>query len=114
MRRLLPHPLLTLTLIALWLLLVNQLAAGHVLLGAIFGWLIPLATSRFWPESVRVRHPITLLRYIAVLIIDIVRGSFSVAYRILLGPGRIRPAFVAVPWFLRGCIGSPSTAHSTI
>ncbi|MBU1396158.1 MAG: Na+/H+ antiporter subunit E [Gammaproteobacteria bacterium] len=101
MRRLLPHPLLTVSLALLWLLLVNQLSAGHIVLGALLGWLIPFATSRFWPEQIRVRHPLTLLRFLIVFVIDIVRGSFHVAYLILLGPARLRPVFVAVPLALR-------------
>lgn len=101
MRRLLPHPLLTVTLAILWLLLVNQLSAGHLVLGVLLGWLISFATSRFWPEHIRIRHPLALLRYLLVLIIDIVRGSFQVAYLILRGPARLRPAFVSVPLALR-------------
>ena len=101
MRRLLPHPLLTLTLILLWLLLVNQLSAGHLVLGALLGWLIPLATTRFWPERTRLRHPLALLRYGGVVIVDIVRGSFLVAYLILRGPSSLRPAFVRIPLTLR-------------
>lgn len=101
MRRLLPHPLLSVTLAILWLLLVNQLSTGHVVLGALLGWLIPFATSRFWPEQIRVRHPLTLLRFLIVFVIDIVRGSFHVAYLILRGPARLRPVFVAVPLALR-------------
>lgn len=101
MRRLLPHPLLTLTLAILWLLLVNQLSAGQLVLGALLGWLIPLATSSFWPEPICIRHPLTLLHYLGILIIDIVRGSFHVAYLILLGPAPLRPAFVHVPLALK-------------
>jgi len=101
MRRLLPHPLLTVTLAILWLLLVNQLSAGHVVLGALLGWLIPFTTSSFWPEQIRIRHPLTLLRFLGVFVIDIVRGSFLVAYLILRGPARLRPVFVAVPLALR-------------
>ena len=97
MRRLLPHPLLTATLTLLWLLLVNQLSAGQLVLGALLGWLIPFATSRFWPEHIRIRHPLTLLRYLAVLVIDIVRGSFHVARLILRGPTRLRPVFIRIP-----------------
>lgn len=97
MRRLLPHPLLTATLALLWLLLVNQISAGHVTLGALLGWLIPFATSRFWPEQIRIRHPLTLLRFLIVFGIDIVRGSFLVAWLILRGPSRLRPVFVEVP-----------------
>jgi multicomponent K+:H+ antiporter subunit E len=101
MRRLLPHPLLSATLALLWLLLVNQLTAGHAVLGALLGWLIPFATSRFWPEQIRIRHPLTLLHYLGILVIDIVRGSFHVARLILLGPTRLRPAFVEMPLALK-------------
>jgi len=101
MRRLLPHPLLTLTLAILWLLLVNQLSAGHLVLGALLGWLIPFVTSPFWPEQIRIRHPLTLLHYLGILILDIVRGSFHVARLILRGPARLRPVFVEVPLALK-------------
>lgn len=101
MKRVLPHPLLTITLVVLWLLLVNQVSAGHIVLGALLGWLIPFATAGFWPQAVRIRHPLTLLRYLAVFLYDIVRGSFHVAYLILLGPAHLRPAFIHVPVALR-------------
>ena len=38
MRRLLPHPLLSAILLVIWLLLVNELSVGHLLLGAVLGW----------------------------------------------------------------------------
>ena len=101
MRRLLPHPLLSAVLAVLWLLLVNQFNAGHVVLGALLGWLIPFATSPFWPEQIRVRHVGTLVRYLAVVVVDIVHGSFLVAGLILRGPRRLSPAFVDVPLALR-------------
>ncbi len=101
MKRFLPHPLLTFTLAILWLLLVNQLSAGHIVLGALLGWLIPFVTSSFWPEQIRIRQPLVLLRYLLVFLYDIVRGSFLVAWLILLGPARLRPAFVHVPVDLR-------------
>lgn len=97
MRRWLPHPLLTAALTLLWLLLVNELSAGALVLGALLGWLIPFATSRFWPEQVRIRHPGVLARFLGVFAADIVRGSFHVAWLILKGPARLRPAFVEVP-----------------
>lgn len=97
MKRLLPHPLLTLTLAVLWLLLVNRLDPGHVVLGALLGWLIPFAASPFWPERIRIRRPLVLLRYLGVLLVDIVHGSFHVAGLILRGPAHLRPVFVEVP-----------------
>jgi multicomponent K+:H+ antiporter subunit E len=101
MRRFLPHPLLTVSLAILWLLLVNRFSAGHVVLGTLLGWLIPFATSPFWPEHIRIRHPLALMHYLGIFVIDIVRGSFLVAWLILLGPARLRPAFVQVPLVLR-------------
>lgn len=100
MRRVLPHPLLTVVLIGLWLLLVNDVSGGHLVVGAILGWLIPFATSRFWPEVIRIRHPIALLRYLLVFIYDIVVGSFEVAWRIVRGPAHLKPAFVDIPLVL--------------
>ncbi|MFZ5576086.1 MAG: Na+/H+ antiporter subunit E [Pseudomonadota bacterium] len=97
MRRWLPHPLLTAALTLLWLLLVNALSAGALVLGALLGWLIPFATSRFWPERIRIRHPGVLARFLGVFAVDIVRGSFHVAWLILKGPARLRPTFVEVP-----------------
>ena len=47
---LLPHPLLSLLLLLLWLLLHNSASAGQLLLGTLFGVLIPLFTRRFWPQ----------------------------------------------------------------
>ncbi len=51
MKRLLPHPLLSFILLVIWLLLVNELSAGHLLLGALLGWGVPLYTARFWPDA---------------------------------------------------------------
>jgi multicomponent K+:H+ antiporter subunit E len=93
--------LLTVSLAILWLLLVNRLSAGHVVLGALLGWLIPFATAPFWPEHIRIRHPLALMHYLGIFVIDIVRGSFLVAWLILRGPARLRPAFVQVPLVLR-------------
>ncbi|MCU0842559.1 MAG: Na+/H+ antiporter subunit E, partial [Thiobacillaceae bacterium] len=95
--RFLPHPLLTPLLAAIWLLLNNSLSPGHILLGLLLGWAIPLFTLRFWPERVRIRRPLTLLRFTGVVLWDIVVANLTVARLILGRPERLRPAFVAVP-----------------
>lgn len=97
MRRLLPHPLLTPVLAIIWLLLVNSLAPGQIVLGLLLGWAIPFFTLRFWPDKVRIRKPFTLLRFIGVVLTDIVLSNFTVARLILGRPARLRPAFVSVP-----------------
>lgn len=95
--RFLPHPLLTPLLAAVWLLLNNSLAPGHVVLGLLLGWAIPRFTLRFWPERVRIRRPLVLLRFTARVLWDIVLANLTVARLILGRPERLRPAFVVVP-----------------
>ena len=101
MSRMLPHPILSGTLMLLWLLLANQLSAGHLLLGALLGWAVPLYTARFWPEQVKVRRPQVLVRFLLVVLYDIVVANVTVA-RLIMGPAeRMRPAFVTMPLELR-------------
>jgi multicomponent K+:H+ antiporter subunit E len=101
MRRLLPHPLLSAILLVIWLLLVNELSVGHLLLGAVLGWAVPLYTARFWPEQVRVRRPMLLLRFTAVVLYDILVANVAVARLILGQQERLQPAFVVMPLELR-------------
>jgi multicomponent K+:H+ antiporter subunit E len=85
----------------LWLLLANQLSAGHLLLGALLGWAVPLYTARFWPEQVKVRRPQVLVRFLLVVLYDIVVANVTVA-RLIMGPAeRMQPAFVTMPLELR-------------
>lgn len=101
MRWLLPHPLMTLTLAVVWLLLVNTLDPGQLLLGLLLGVLIPRFTDAFWPERPRLKRPGLMLRYLARLLADIVVANFQVA-RLILGPAqRLRPAFIELPVTLR-------------
>ncbi|MDT8383757.1 MAG: Na+/H+ antiporter subunit E [Gammaproteobacteria bacterium] len=97
MKRLLPHPLLSLILVLVWVLLSNALSAASIILGLLLGWLIPLFTRQFWPERVVIRRPLTLLRLIAVVLSDIVTANFIVAGLILRGPRRLRPCFLRLP-----------------
>ena len=96
-KRLLPHPILTLALAVLWVLLSNSLSPGAILMGLLLGWLIPLFTLRFWPDRVIIRHPFTLLRFGGVVLYDIVVANLTVARLILGRPSRLHPAFVEVP-----------------
>lgn len=100
--RWIPHPLLSLVLLLLWLLLNNSVSPGYWLLGALLGVLIPLFTRRFWPEPARVRRPVLALRFAALVLWDIVIANFAVA-RIVLGSREaLRPTFVRVPLDVTG------------
>jgi len=94
--RLLPHPALTVSLIALWMMVNDSLSFGHFLLGTVFAIGLPLLTRAFWPEAPRVARWDLLLRYLLVLLMDIVVANFWVASLVLRPTGRLRPGFV---WF---------------
>ncbi|HRQ05962.1 Na+/H+ antiporter subunit E [Nitrosomonas halophila] len=97
MRRLLPHPLLTPVLTLIWLLLVNSLEAGQIVLGLFLGWVLPVLTLQFWPEQVRIYKPMLLMRFLGIFLLDIVLANFTVARLILGRPERLQPVFVNVP-----------------
>mgnify|MGYP001825979332 FL=1 len=101
MTRLLPHPLLSAILLVIWLLLVNELSIAHLLLGSLLGWALPLYTARFWPDQVHVRRPLLLLRFLAVVLYDILVANITVARLILGRQERLRPAFIVMPLALR-------------
>jgi multicomponent K+:H+ antiporter subunit E len=95
--RWLPHPLLSVCLLLVWLLLVNQLSLGHILLGALLGWAIPLVTQVFWITPPRVHRPFRLCLFLLRIVGDIVLANLQVA-RLILGPvADLRPAFVEIP-----------------
>lgn len=101
MRRLLPHPLLSAILVILWLLLVNELSVGQLLLGIVLGLAVPLYTERFWPEKVKVRQPLLLLRFLLIVLYDILVANVTVARLILGQQDRLQPAFLVMPLTLR-------------
>ena len=111
-RQLLPHPLLTLVLALVWVLLNNRLDAATVAGGVILGVLIPAATTRFWPGAPKVARPAAWLRLLGRLLADIATANLSVA-AIILRPGyRPRSALVDYPLTVRNAV--PVTLLSSI
>ena len=97
-RRLLPHPRLSLFVALIWLALVNELSTGAGALAVILGLLLPLLTGRFWPEPPHLRHPLKALEYVGVVAWDIVLANLQVARLILRVPNdRLRSRYVTVP-----------------
>lgn len=96
-RPLLPHPLLTPVLALIWILLVNQFSLGHLVLGLLLGWVIPLFTLRFWPQETPIHRPLALLRFVAMVLYDILLANLVVARLILGRPKRLHPMFVELP-----------------
>jgi len=102
MRRLLPAPLLSIALFALWLALHPSLGASNVLLAVIVALAAPLLCAPLRPLPVRVRRPAVLLRLIADVGHDVVVSNLSVAWDVLnLSRRKPRSAFVTIPLELR-------------
>jgi multicomponent K+:H+ antiporter subunit E len=98
MQRWLPHPLMSLSLLVLWLLLVNDIAAGHVVLGGILAVLIPLFTAPFWTDRVVIKKPLVLIRFGIVVFWDIVVANVIVSQLILFHrPETLQPKFLVIP-----------------
>ena len=101
-RRIFPHPLLTVLLTLVWLLLVNRFSWNSVLFGFFLGVLIPFVIRPYWPDMSRMRNPLKIAEYIAVVIYDIVMANITVAYLILFKRvDDLRPAWIAIPMRLR-------------
>lgn len=96
-KKMFPHPLASVILWLMWLMLNSTIDPAHVLLGGILAWAIPWATSAYWPGRVRLRHLRVALRLLFVVLYDIVVANLNVA-RLILGPvSKLRPAFIRVP-----------------
>jgi multicomponent K+:H+ antiporter subunit E len=97
MREMLREPVLTATILGLWLVLNGTVAPGHVLLGLALGLAVPPLTRRLRPEPPRVGRPLRALRLAAVVLGDIVLANLEVARRILGPEARLTPRFFRVP-----------------
>ena len=98
MKRLFPHPFLTLTLIVLWFLLVNDLKLGSLVLAAVLGTVIPLLTTAWWPDRPKVKHPLRLASYSLLVLWDVIVANFQVARIVLFMPrAKIQSAWITVP-----------------
>lgn len=94
---LLPHPWLSLFLVVVWQLIMNDLSPGSLIMGFFLAWIIPLITHVFWPDPPIMRRPWVLLRFTLRVLGDILTANVDVA-RLILGPSaNLRPAFVEYP-----------------
>ena len=106
-RRLFPAPLLSLALLAIWLVLNRDYSLGQVLLGALVATLVPQMTQSLRPTPVRIRHLGVAFRLFMQVGWDVIvwnwrvlLGTLATRERLPRAPGRgARPG--AVPLDLR-------------
>lgn len=100
--RLFPHPVLTLLLTFVWLLLVNRYSLNSLLFGLFLGIVIPFITSPYWPDRPTLRNPRMILEYLLIVLYDIVVANIVVARLILFKRNAdLHPAWVCIPLELR-------------
>lgn len=105
LRRLFPHPLLTFILWVIWLLLNNTMAMGHVVLGGLLAIFIPWLTSSFWPEKIIITRPWLLIKYILVVLFEIMVANVVVAKLILGRNKKLNPGFIHYELQLQSPVG---------
>lgn len=110
--RLYPHPMLSVVLWIIWLLLNNTIAPGHMLLGALLATLIPWLTSGFWPEQIKIRQPWLLFRYTAKVLWEILVANMVVAKLILGNKDKLQPGFIDYPLALQSPVGISLLANT--
>jgi multicomponent K+:H+ antiporter subunit E len=102
LRRYFPHPLMSLTIAGIWILLMNDFSAGNVVFGAFFGVTIPLLFAAYWPDRPRIRNPRIIVEYGLIVLWDIIVSNIQVAYLVLFRRGpSLRSRFVSVPLELK-------------
>lgn len=98
LRRIFPHPVLSVTLVILWMLLVNRFALGSLVMAVILAIAIPLLTAAWWPDRPRIARPLALIPYMALVLWDVIVANIQVAKIVLFMPSdQIRSAFITVP-----------------
>ncbi|NGM46187.1 Na+/H+ antiporter subunit E [Rhodobacter sp. SGA-6-6] len=106
MSRFLPHPLLSLGLVFVWLLL-TRFSLGHLILGTVIAGFAGWAFARIEPDRPRIRAYLPLVRLALVVGLDIIRSNWAVALLMLTNGrhGARNSAFVEIPLRLRDPVG---------
>jgi multicomponent K+:H+ antiporter subunit E len=102
LRKVFPHPVLTLLLTAVWVGLVNVVTLNAIVFGLILGIILPLLTAAYWPDRPRLRNPLMIAEYILVVLWDICVANVQVAWIILFKRNEnLSSRWITVPLDLR-------------
>ena len=101
MSRVLPYPLLTASLVLMWMLL-NAFSLGHLLLGTLVALIASWSMAALQPSKPRVRRWLVIPWLFIIVLYDVMQSNLAVAGVILQGRQRQRVSgFVAIPLDLR-------------
>jgi len=113
-RWLVPAPLLSAALAAIWLALAREVSIGQCLLALAIGLAVPFMTVGLRQMTARVRRPAVVVRYILTVGYDVIASNLEVAWGVLTFNRRPPAArFVTVPLELREPMGLAALAMVT-
>ena len=96
--RIFPHPVLAILLAIVWIMLMNQLTPGTLVMAAIVGIAVTKTTSVYWPERPRIRRPLLIAEYVGIFLRDILISNLQVAWLVLFrDPRSLNSRFITVP-----------------
>lgn len=97
-QRWLPHPLLSVVLVVVWMLLLNTFTAGGLFVGLVLGVVLPIMTSGFWPARPPIRAYGRALAFTLLVARDVVVANLHVARLILfVQADKLRTRWITVP-----------------
>ncbi len=97
MNRVIPSAPLSLSVFAVWLLLIGSLSVADLLMASLLAIGLPLITHRLRPSQARMRKPLVAAHFALIVLWDIVLSNIEVARRILGPESAIHPQFIWVP-----------------
>jgi multicomponent K+:H+ antiporter subunit E len=97
----LPHPWLSIWLLAAWLLMMKSGSLGQVLMGTLLALVVPAVSRMFWPAGLDTLRYRAVPGLFAAFLWDLLVANIVVAVRIVSFWRPLHPAWVAIPLDLR-------------
>lgn len=97
-QQILPHPILSVALFMVWMLMSSPAGTGHATIALIVALLVPQVMRALEPDRVRVRSPLAIANLLWRLSIDIVVSNWNTA-KVVLGARKDtrKAGFVNIP-----------------
>jgi multicomponent K+:H+ antiporter subunit E len=96
------RPLIAAACAVVFVFLMNSISLGVIVLGGVIGLAVAHFSDRYWPGRPRLKKPLAILAYLAIVMRDILVSNIEVARLVLFAKGSsLRSQFVTVPLDLR-------------
>jgi multicomponent K+:H+ antiporter subunit E len=102
MRRILPHPLMSVFVFGIWVTLQGSIAPATLTMAALLALVLPQVMRVLEPERPRVRSPLRILQLAGLVLRDVIRSNYAVATIVLGRRRRERVSgFIYIPLDIR-------------